>query len=115
MEYNIDAKREKLGRIATQAAVLLMGKNIPDFQRNTVADVKVKIKNVSKLDVSKKKMKQKEYSRYSGYPGGRKVEKMEKVVQKKGHAEIVKKAIRGMLPVNKLRSKMMKNLIISEN
>ena len=114
MEYNLDAKGKKLGRLATNAAVLLMGKNTPAFQKNTIADVKVKIGNVSKLDISKKKMKQKEYSRYSGYPGGRKVEKMEKVVQKKGYAELVKKAVYGMLPTNKLRAKIMKNLIITE-
>ncbi len=112
MEYNLDATGEKLGRLASKVAVLLMGKNNPDFQKNTVADVKVNIDNISNLDISKKKMEQKEYSRYSGYPGGRKVENMEAVVKKKGHAELMRKAVRGMLPGNKLRPILMKNLII---
>ena len=114
MEYNLDAKKEKLGRIATQAAVLLMGKNRTDFQKNTVADAKVQISNVSLLDISNKKKKQKEYNRYSGYPGGRKTETMEKIIQKKGYTEIMRKAIYNMLPSNKLRAKLMKNLIITE-
>lgn len=112
MEYNLDATGEKLGRLASKVAVLLMGKNKADFQKNIVADVKVNIVNVSKLDISKKKMDQKEYSRFSGYPGGRKVEKMKTVVAKKGQAELVRKAVRGMLPVNKLRPVLMKKLTI---
>jgi len=112
MEYNLDATGEKLGRLSTKVATLLMGKNLPDFQKNVVANVKVNVINVSELDILKKKMDQKEYSRYSGYPGGRKVEKMKTVVAKKGQAELVRKAVRGMLPANKLRSVLMKNLII---
>jgi large subunit ribosomal protein L13 len=112
MEYNLDATGEKLGRLSTKIAVLLMGKNRTDFQKNRVVDVKVNISNVSKLDISKKKIEQKEYSRFSGYPGGRKVEKMGKVIEKKGEAELVRKAVRRMLPSNKLRPVLMKNLII---
>jgi len=89
-----------------------MGKNNPNFQKNVIADVKVNVKNISKLDISSKKMEQKEYSRYSGYPGGRKVTKMKALVVKKGHAELMKKAVYGMLPGNKLRSELMKKLII---
>ncbi|MCK4387069.1 MAG: 50S ribosomal protein L13 [Candidatus Pacebacteria bacterium] len=114
MEYKLDAKEKRLGRLASQAAILLMGKDRADFQKNIAVDVQVKIKNISRLDISKKKMAQKEYSRYSGYPGGRKTEKMEKTIQKKGCAEVFKKAVRGMLPANKLRAKIMKNLIITE-
>jgi len=112
MEYTIDAKGKKLGRIATEAAVLLMGKNSPDFKRNEVANVKVSIENVSELDIDDKKMDNKEYKRYSGYPGGLKIRKMKEVIAKKGYAEIVEKAVYGMLPANKLRAKIMKNLII---
>jgi len=114
MEYNLDATGEKLGRLATKVATLLMGKNISDFEKNTIANVKVNVNNISKLDISKKKKEQKEYSRYSGYPGGRKVERMEKVIEKKGEAELMRRAVRGMLPANKLRAKLMKNLIIKK-
>ncbi|MDD2935292.1 MAG: 50S ribosomal protein L13 [Candidatus Pacebacteria bacterium] len=114
MEYTIDAKGKKLGRIATEAATLLMGKNSPDFTRNTVADVKVNITNASKLDADAKKMDTKLYNRYTGFPGGLRTDKMLKIVEKKGMGEIIKKAVHGMLPSNKLRAIMMKNLIINE-
>src|SRR3989338_6721138 len=106
MEYNIDAKGKKLGRVATEAANLLMGKTSPDFMKNVVADVKVNITNVSKLD--------KKYERYTGHPGGFRQDTMAKVVEKKGYAEVVKLAVYGMLPANKLRAVIMKNLIITE-
>ena len=114
MEHNIDATEKKLGRIASEAAILLMGKNSPDFAKNIVADIKVNIINASKLNLSNKKMETKEYKRYSGYPGGLKIRKMSEVINKKGIGEVVKKAVYGMLPANKLRAKMMKNLIITE-
>ncbi|MCK4918306.1 MAG: 50S ribosomal protein L13 [Candidatus Pacebacteria bacterium] len=114
MEYNLDAKGEKLGRLATQIAILLMGKNKANFAKNELADVKVNVTNASKLDITKKKMKQTEYQRYSGFPGGRKVENMEKVIADKGYTEILNKAVYGMLPGNKLRPLIMKNLIIKE-
>ncbi|MBU1557897.1 50S ribosomal protein L13 [Patescibacteria group bacterium] len=112
MEYTIDAKGKKLGRIASEAAILLMGKNTPDFQKNEVPSVKVNIENSSDLNIDDKKLDNKEYQRYSGYPGGRKVRMMKEVIAKKGYGEIVEKAVYGMLPANKLRAKMMKNLII---
>ena len=112
MEHTIDAKGKKLGRLASEVAVLLMGKNSPDFQKNKVADVKVNIENASELDISEKKLDNKEYQRYSGYPGGRKVRKMKEVIDKKGYGEVVEKAVYGMLPANKLRAKIMKNLEI---
>ena len=112
MEYKLDAKGKKLGRVATEAATLLMGKNSVDFQRNKVADIKVLIENVSDLDISEKKMNNKEYKRYSGYPGGLKIKKMKEIVAKKGYGEVIKKAVYGMLPSNKLRAKIIKNLII---
>ena len=114
MEHTIDATEKKLGRVASEAAILLMGKNSPAFGKNKVADVKVKITNVSKLNVENEKLDNKEYQTYSGYPGGRKVKKMKQVIEKKGYAEVLKLAIYGMLPANKLRSKVLKNLMITE-
>ncbi len=83
MQYKIDAKGKKLGRIASDVAALLMGKNDPNFQRNQVANVKIEIENVSEMDIDTKKLDNKEYQRYSGYPGGRKVRKMKEVIEKK--------------------------------
>ena len=114
MEHNIDATNKKLGRLATEVAVLLMGKNTPDFAKNKVADIKINITNASKMDIDEKKLESKEYQRYSGYPGGRKIKKMSEVIGKKGFAEVLEKAVYGMLPTNKLRAKLMKNLVIEE-
>ena len=114
MEHTIDAADKSLGRVATQAAVFLMGKDNPTFRRNVAPNVKVKILNASKAKISQKKMQEKTYQSYSGYPGGRKVINMEKLIEKKGYEEVFKKAVYGMLPGNKLRKVMMKNLTIVE-
>ena len=114
MKYVLDAENKRIGRVATQAAVYLMGKNNPDFQRNTIPNVTVEIKNTSKAIIDDKKREQKTYSRYSGYPGGLRQPTMEQVIAKKGYKELFKEAVSGMLPKNKLRSKMMNNLIITE-
>ena len=114
MKYTIDAENKKIGRVATQAAVFLMGKNMPSFKRNVAPQVTVEIKNASKASIDEKKKSQKTYSRYSGYPGGLKKPTMTEVIGKKGYSELFREAVRGMLPKNKLRSKMIKNLIIKE-
>jgi len=85
MEHTIDAKDKSLGRVASQAAVFLMGKDSPSFQRNAAPKVTVKILNASKAKITQKKMQEKTYQKYSGYPGGRKVINMEKLVEKKGY------------------------------
>jgi large subunit ribosomal protein L13 len=114
MEYTIDAQNKKLGRLASEAAVILMGKNRTDFVRNAIPDVKVKISNAGKIFTTNKKMDQKIYKNYSGYPGGLRERSMKKVVSDKGMKEVLRIAIKGMLPKNKLRDRMMKNLIITE-
>ncbi|HEY4509159.1 MAG TPA: uL13 family ribosomal protein [Candidatus Paceibacterota bacterium] len=113
-KYTLDAENKRIGRVATQAAVYLMGKNLTDFKRNSIPQVVVEIKNTSKALIDDKKMLQKTYSRYSGYPGGLKQPTMKQVVGKKGYAELFREAISGMLPKNKLRPKMLKNLMITE-
>ena len=114
MKYTLDAENKKIGRIATQAAVYLMGKNQSVFKRNLIPETTVEIKNASKVTVDENKKAQKTYSRYSGYPGGLKQPTMEQVIAKKGYSEIFREAVSGMLPKNKLRTKMMKNLTITE-
>lgn len=114
MKYTLDAENKRIGRVATEAAVFLMGKNLPTFQRNNIPEAQVEIKNASKLKVDETKFSTKTYSRYSGYPGGLRQPTMEQVVAKKGFSEIVREAVSGMLPKNKLRAKMLKNLTITE-
>ncbi len=110
----IDAQGKEPGRLAGEVADHLRGKNRVDFQRNTVPNLKVEVSNVSLMRITGKKEQDKEYIRYSGYPGGQKRESMREVKDKKGSGEILKRAVYGMLPGNRLRAKMMKNLIINE-
>ena len=114
MEYKLDAKGKSLGRIASEAAVFLMGKNDPKFQKHILSGNKVQIINASKIKISPRKIKQVEYTRYTGYPGGLRTQTMKEVVAKKGYAELFHRAVYGMLPDNKLRARMMKNLVVTE-
>lgn len=113
-EHTINAENKKLGRLATEIAVLLMGKNRTDFARNKAPQVQVNVINASKIKIEEKKREQKTYAKYSGYPGGLRFEKMDDVIAKKGYAEVLKRAVYGMLPTNKLRAQMIKRLKISE-
>ena len=87
----INAKGERLGRIATKAAVFLMGKNDTSFARNKTLDIEVKIINASKMEISDNKRNTKLYKHYTGYQSGLREEKMEKIISKKGYGEIFKK------------------------
>ncbi|PCI30093.1 50S ribosomal protein L13 [Candidatus Wolfebacteria bacterium] len=112
--YTIDATGKKLGRIASEAAAILIGKNTTDFAKNTAPNVEVTVANASQLDISSKKADEKMYGRYSGYPGGLKFESLGKLSARKGYKAIVSKAVKGMLPKNKLQPIMLKNLIVTE-
>lgn len=112
-EYTLDAQGKKLGRVATEAATILRGKNSPDLQLNQVSGNIVKIINASKIDLAPVKLEE-EYSRYSGYPGGLKFEKRGNLIKRKGYKDVFEKAVYGMLPGNRLRKLLMKNLIIEE-
>lgn len=108
----IDAQNRPIGRVATEAAMALMGKDKANYKDNVVSDVKVQITNASKLKISAKKMKEKIYTSYTGYPGGLKEKTLEQLIDKKGYGEVLKKAIYGMLPSNRLRALRLKNLEI---
>jgi len=113
-KHVIDAQNKKLGRVATEAAMILMGKNTPAFARNIVPDVHVEIINVAKADISEKKKQGKFYLTYSGFPGGQKKETLDKLIERKGVAEAFKRAVKGMLPDNKLKSIMLTKLTVTE-
>ncbi len=114
MEYKIDAQNKKIGRISSEIASLLMGKNTPDFEKHKVAGNTVIISNASKLSIDDKKLEEKGYERYSGYPGGLKIDSLARLIEKKGYGEVIRNAVYGMLPANKLRPRLMKNLIIND-
>lgn len=110
--HTIDATGKPLGRLAVEIARLLSGKDKPDFMPNKDGGDFVVVKNIKKIRVTGKKMKQKVYYRYSGYPGGLKKIPMEKLFKERP-GEVLEKAVWGMLPKNKLRAKMIKRLKIT--
>jgi large subunit ribosomal protein L13 len=113
-EYTIDAKGKKLGRVATEAARALMGKHRADYAPNKAGDTKVTVTGVNDLSISERKSRSKEYTRYSGYPGGLISERLFEVIEKKGVSEALRRAVYGMLPGNRLRKDRMKRLIIND-
>jgi large subunit ribosomal protein L13 len=113
-KHVIDAQNKKLGRIATEAAAILIGKDTPEFARNTVPDVKVEIINAAKADISSKKKETKFYLTYSGHPGGQKNETLQNLIERKGITEAFTRAVKGMLPDNKLKTKRLLNLSVTE-
>ena len=109
--HKIDAKNKIVGRISTEIALILRGKNKPEFEpHNDCGDI-VEIDNINQLRFTGKKLDQKKYYHYSGYPGGLKEKKLKDIVEK-DPGDILKRAVREMLPPVKFRKNMMKRLII---
>ncbi len=111
--YTIDATGKRLGRVATEAAAVLLAKDSVAFAKNIVAPVVVTIQNASKLDISEKRAEI-EFQSYSGFPGGRRVETLGHLAGRRGYAEVVRRVVGGMLPKNKLHTPRMKNLVVTE-
>jgi len=105
----IDASGQVLGRLATQAARLLMGKHKPMFTPNLDIGDYVIVVNADKVQVTGNKAKQKVYYRHSGYPGGLKSITLEKMMQTHP-TRVIEHAVKGMLPHNRLGAKMLKKL-----
>ncbi|MDZ4225952.1 MAG: 50S ribosomal protein L13 [Patescibacteria group bacterium] len=108
----IDAQDKTLGRVASEAAKVLLGKHKPSFVKNAVVGEEVTIVNASKVRISGDKARMKPYVRYSGYPGGQKIENYAMLVARRGEAEAIRRAILGMLPKNRLQTKRIKLLTI---
>jgi large subunit ribosomal protein L13 len=107
MKYTIDATGKSLGRLASEVASILNAKNSIDFAKNRVADVKVLVTNASKVKVTGNKMKESVHKSYSGYPGGLKEMPLSYVSAKKGFGELIRHAVKGMLPKNRLQESLM--------
>jgi len=110
----IDASGRTLGRVASQVAMSLMGKTKASFERNKYCGMPVKVINATKLNITTKKLESIYHTRYSGIPGGLRILKGTETAIKKGLKELLKLAIYKMLPANKLRRAMMKNLKIED-
>lgn len=109
--YTIDATGKRLGRLAVEIAVLLRGKNEPDFSFNVDSGNKVTVVNTSRISFNPKKARLKKYWRHSGYLGGIK-EVVYEDLFKKDPNKVLRGAVYGMLPDNKLRAKAIKRLTL---
>ncbi|MFA6256970.1 MAG: uL13 family ribosomal protein [Candidatus Paceibacterota bacterium] len=108
----IDAEGKTLGRVASAAAMHLMGKTAATFERHKYTGFPVKIINASKLSITPKKLATINHKRYSGIPGGLRVMTAAETATKKGIKELIRLSTFQMLPDNKIRRTMMKNLEI---
>ncbi len=107
--YLIDAAGKTLGRLATVIADTLRGKNKPIYTPHVDTGDFVVVVNAEKVVLTGKKPQQKTYQRYSGYPGGLKIEKFADVIER--HPErVIESAVRGMVPKNKLGRALFKKL-----
>ena len=114
MKHTIDAQGKKIGRIASQAASILLGKYSPAFQKNKVSADTVEIINASKVDLTLKKKTDDLFVTYTGFRGGLKSESLGELIKRRGMSEVFRRAITRMLPSNRLRDDRIKNLIIKD-
>ena len=110
----MDAEGRTLGRVASEAAMSLMGKTKATFERNIYSGTPVKVINASKLRITEKKLEELYHTRYSGIPGGLRILTGNHTAKTKGLKELIRLATYQMLPGNKLRKEMMKNLKIED-
>lgn len=105
----VDADGKVLGRLATEIAVLLRGKNKPSFARHVDTGDFVVVINAEKVRVTGNKLDDKMYYHHSGYPGGLREQTLKEVLAKKPE-EVIAKAVRGMIPKNVLGRAVIKKL-----
>ncbi len=106
---HVDAEGQTLGRFASEVAKLLRGKHKPSFTPHVDCGDNVIVTNAEKIVLTGNKWDDKTYIRHTGYPGGQR-ELTAKVMLKKDPTRVVEKAIKGMLPKNKLGAELFRNL-----
>ncbi len=105
----VDAEGETLGRLASKVAKMLRGKHKPNFTPHVDCGDNVVVINAEKIHLSGNKWESKTYLRYTGYPGGQRSTSVLEVLQKTPE-RIVEKAVKGMLPKNRLGADLFRNL-----
>ena len=109
--YVVDAEAQTLGRLATQIAGVLRGKGKPAYTPHVDTGDFVIVVNAEKVHVTGKKLDQKIYYRHSGYPGGLRERTLREQLDRRPE-EVLRKAVKGMLPKNKLASAQLRKLKI---
>lgn len=107
----IDATDLALGRLASRVALVLRGKNKPGFTPNVDCGDNVIVVNAEKVALSGKKMTDRVYTRYTGYPGGQRFTTPKEILQTRP-AELIRRAVKGMLPKTRLGDKILGNLFV---
>ncbi len=107
----IDASDQTLGKVAEKISIILMGKDKAQYTPTQNWGDKVVVINAEKVKTTGKKMKDKKYIHYTGFPHGLRTEKLESLIARRP-TEVLRKAVSGMLPKNKLRKQMLANLHI---
>ena len=109
--HRIDASGQVVGRLATRIATLLRGKHKPEFSPHLDLGDIVEVSNIDKAKFTGRKFEQKNYFSFSGYIGGLKTKKMSEVFSN-NPAEVLYRAVKQMLPANRLRNDMLKRLSV---
>ena len=107
--YIVDAEGEVLGRLCSQIAHVLRGKHNPGYTPHVDCGDNVIVVNAEKVRLTGNKLFDKEYIRYTGYPGGQRVETARELLDRKPEA-VIERAVRNMLPKNKLGRAMFRKL-----
>jgi large subunit ribosomal protein L13 len=107
----LDAEGQVLGRFASEVAKILRGKNKPSFTPNVDTGDNVIIINAEKIRLTGKKMDDKVYVRYTGYPGGQRFA-TPRIMMQKDSTKIIENAVRGMLPKNRLGRDLFRNVYV---
>ena len=107
--YVVDAEGQTLGRLATRIADALRGKRKPEYTPHVDTGDFIVVVNAEKIRVTGKKLEQKTYWRHSGYPGGIKSRTLEEMLDRRPE-EVIRKAVKGMLPRNRLARKQLTKL-----
>ena len=113
--YEIDAKNAVVGRLATVISKIIRGKNKTSFTPHMDCGDYVVVINSDGIKMTGKKWREKQYVSHSGYPGGQKIINPLDLKEKKSSTFIIEKAVRGMLPKNRLGRQLFRNLFVYEN
>jgi large subunit ribosomal protein L13 len=110
----VDADSKVLGRLSTEVAMILRGKKKPGYTPHVDCGDNVIVINADKVQMSGKKWTDKVFVRHTGYPGGQRFETPNEVKNRKSSTILVERAVRGMLPKNRLGRELFRNLYVYE-
>lgn len=112
--FTVDASGKTLGRVASEAASILLGKKSVDYAQNQVMPLEVKIVNAGKVRIPERRMNEKTYRWFTGQVDGLREITLPDLIAKKGIEYVIEQTVDGMIPRNKLRKERMKRLSVTK-